>query len=332
MDNTPVKWAILGTSPISSVMAKAIQESSISQLVAIGSRSLDKAQTFADEFAIPKIYSDYFALLADDEIDVIYLGLPNHLHKEWIIHCAHAGKHILCEKPFVTDLAEAQDVFAILQKSNVFCMEALMYRCHPFTTKLLELVQSKVIGELVYINAAYTAHIADVANTTKGGAILNLGCYPVSLIRLLVGAEPIAMHALGEIDRARNNDCRASMVLKFPKDVMANVYTADDVKMFSQFAIYGTQGHIQVITNPWLPTRENNQIRIFLNNESSPTEINVTADKSLYTYQIDMVSQNVLAEQRSAELPGISWIDSLGNVAVLEAWREQLFYAEAALV
>ena len=246
------------------------------------------------------------------------------MHKEWIIRCAEAGKHILCEKPFVVDPIEAEEVFAAVKKANVFCMEALMYRCHPFTATLQELIQNKTIGDVRFINASYMADIAAVANTTKGGCILNLGCYPISLIRLLLGHEPIEMCVLGDMDMVRNNDSHASVILKFPNKILATVSTADDVGFYSQFDIFGTEGHLKLMTNPWYPNQEINKILIFKNDELNPIEISVTAEKPLYTYQIDVVNDAILKSHVSVGFPGISWEDSMGNIVVLDAWRKQV--------
>ena len=120
MSQERVKWGILGTSYISKVMAKAIQESSTSELTAVGSRSLSTAQLFSEEFSIPKFYDDYQLVLNDDEVNVIYIGLPNHCHKEWIIRAALAGKHILCEKPFVVSISDAHEVISIIDTSIHF--------------------------------------------------------------------------------------------------------------------------------------------------------------------------------------------------------------------
>lgn len=317
----PIKWGILGTSYISEVMANAIHESSTSQLLAVSSRSSDKAKLFSAKFSIPKFYDDYQALLDDEELDAIYIGLPNHLHKEWIIRCAQAGKHILCEKPFVLSSSEAQEVIAVIKKSQVFCMEALMYRCHPFTKKLQDLVQNKIIGDIKLYTATYTANIAEIANPTAGGSIRNLGCYPISLIRLLANAEPNEMCAMGRLNQKNSTDNQASILLKFADESIGVVSTADDTEMFWQFDIYGTKGNLKVVTNPWLPTQDNNKILIFSDNGESPTEINVTADKSLYTYQIDTVNENILDLDKNG---GISLLDSLGNTIVLETWLKKI--------
>lgn len=320
MLKTPVKWGILGTSYISEVMAKAIQESPISQLVAIASRSITTAKNFSEKFSVQKFFNNYEKLINDNDIDVVYIGLPNHLHKEWIIHCAQAGKNILCEKPLVISIEEANEVISVVEKSNVFCMEALMYRHHPFIKKLQELIQSKIIGEIKLYHAAYTANIADIANETAGGSIRNLGCYPVSLVRLLANAEPIEILGTGRMNQKNNTDNQASVILKFTDNSMAVISTADDLEMFWQFEVYGTKGHLKVVTNPWLPSSDDNKILVYLNNESTPTEINVKAEKSLYTYQIDFTNTQIMNKSSAKKY----LTESLGNTIVLEKWRQQV--------
>ena len=317
-----VKWGILGTSFISEVMAKAMQMSATSQLVAIGSRSIETANKFAKEYSIPRAYSDYHQLLNDPDLDAVYIGLPNHLHKEWIIRSAYAGKHILCEKPFVINEREAREVIAVLEKHNIICMEALMYRYHPFTKKLQSLINEKVIGNIRLMNATYTANIADIANPTAGGSIRNLGCYPVSLVRLLANAEPKEIISLGRINQKNKPDNQASVILKFANHSMAVISTADDLEMSWQFDVYGTEGRLKVLTNPWLPSDKDNQLVIYRNNAVTPIEVNVAADKLLYTYQIDAVNNQILKNATLYE--GVSLDDSLNNVIVLEAWVRQV--------
>jgi len=323
MQVNTIKWGILGTSFISEVMANAIHESETSELIAVGSRSLTTAVKFSNQFSIPKYYDNYEALLNDHEINAIYIGLPNHLHKEWIVRSARAGKHILCEKPFVISVDEAKEVIAILEQANVFCMEALMYRCHPLIKKLQELVQNKIIGDVKLYTATYTANIADIANATAGGSIRNLGCYPVSLVRLLAQAEPIEIRALGKMNPHNKTDNQSSVILKFENNAMAVISTADNLEMFWQFDMYGTEGRLKVVTNPWLPTCDNNKIIIERHNEKTPTELNIAAAKSLYTYQIDTVNLNI-NKKALLDDDGISLLDSLGNTIVLENWLQQV--------
>jgi predicted dehydrogenase len=330
MSSKQINWGILGTSKISTVMAKAIQASSTSNLLAVGSRTQENADNFAEEFKLPKAYGSFELLLNDPEIDAIYLGLPNHLHKEWIIRCAETGKHILCDKPFVTDIDEANAVFDFLKTTKVFFMEGLMYRCHPFILKLRELFQQKMLGDIRLYNATYMANIVGVANPTISGSILNLGCYPVSLILFLAGinqgtpvAEPVAMTALGRMDENNHNDRQASALLKFANGSSAMITVADDAGMYAQFDVYGTLGSMHFTTNPWLPDNNNNKISVKLHNQTDPIEIVVTAEKPLYTYEIDVANDSILHDRTSAAA-GVTWEESLATMSVLHAWREAI--------
>lgn len=323
---TPIRWGILGTSFISEVMANAIQEAGDSQVVAIGSRSADVGNAYARQFSIPKVYTDHQQLLNDPEIDAIYIGLPNHLHKEWIIRCAQAGKHILCEKPFTLSAQEAEEALTVVKQCGVFCMEALMYLYHPFTQQLQSILHNKTLGDVKLYNATYTANIAALANTTAGGSIRNLGCYPVSLIRLLANAEPIRILGQGRANDTAN-DRQASVILTFPDNAMAVISTADDLAMSWQLDIYGTEGSLSVVSNPWLPDREKNTIRIKRNQDDSPQDIHVSADKSLYCYQIEKMNNNIRNQHISAE-DRQSWQFSRNNVAVLEAWHRQVMESQ----
>lgn len=316
-----LKWGILGTSFISEVMAKAINDSENAELAAIGSRDKAKAASFAKKYNIPHSYSEYQHLLDDDSIDIVYIGLPNHLHKEWIIQCAKAGKHILCEKPLVLSFSEAEEAFSVVKQHNVFCMEALMYHCHPFTMQLKSLINEGTIGKIKHINAFYSANIAELANKSAGGAIRNLGCYPLSLIRLLVENEPHSIESIGQLNNDKTQDHLGITYLKFKNDTTATITTADHIDMLSQLTVFGSEGMIEINTNPWLPG-EANQITIKRGDKEEVRNFN--ADKSLYTYQIDTVCEQIARDLKNPETPGVSWEHSLGNVSVLEKWLKQI--------
>jgi predicted dehydrogenase len=326
-----IKWGILGTGFISGVMAKAIQDSTYGELVAIASRSVEKANAFAAQYAVPKTYTDQLLMLQDPDIDVIYIALPNHLHKEWIINCAQAGKHILCEKPFTTTSEDAITAFDATKNANVFCMEALMYRCHPLIHKLTEIIQSKIIGDVKHITAAYMANIVAFANPTAGGSIYDIGCYPLSLIRVIAGAtqnkvfaEPIEMIGLGTMNAEKKNDINASVILKFADNVTATITCAVDIGFFSQLDIFGTQGHLKLLTNPWLPDKEDNQIALYKNSQPTPEIITVAAPKALYTHQIDVVNSQIMNSKVNIGFEVISPEETLGNVQVIEQWLQQI--------
>lgn len=312
---TKVNWGILGTSFISEVMAQAFQDSEFANLIAIGSRSMHRAINFSEKFSVSKTYLDYEKLITDPDIQAVYIGLPNHLHKEWIIKCALAGKHILCEKPLVLDPDELYEVQAAVDAAGVYCMEALMYRHHPFAKKLKAIVESGLLGEIKLFNATYTADIAAIANPIAGGSLRNLGCYPISLIRWLANDEPEVVSAFGRQNTKTANDNQTSVLMKFTSDKLAMISTADDIAKHWHFEVHGSKGYLQSISNPWMPEQRDNIVRICLH-DGTTTEINVDADKSLYAYQIDLLSSKILQHH---DEQGISLEDSLGNITVIDA-------------
>lgn len=323
-----LRWAILGTSFISRTIAKAIQASAFAELTAIGTGSLEnsaeKSEIFAKDFSIPTIHKNYQAVLDDPNVDVVYIGLTNHLHKEWIIRCAEAGKHILCEKPLVLNLKEAEEVLAAIKSNKVFCMEALMYRCHPFIQQLQNLIKDadEGIGDIKTIHATYYANFAHLENPIAGGAIRNLGCYPISLIRLLLDEEPIEIQAQGLLNADKTIDNIAMAILKFKKNnVMVEVSISNNSNMWSQFHIVGNKGILSVTTNPWLPGEEN---LVIIKRDDKENIYRYTADKPLYTYQIDFVCEQIRTGQLIPNKNGITWEHSLGNIAVLEEWGRQV--------
>lgn len=315
------RWAILGTHWISGMMTDAIHESKNAELVAVGSRDLNKAKTFAEKYSIPKYYSDYSELLRDQDVDTVYIGLPNHLHKEWIIRCAKAGKHILCEKPFVLNIEEAQEALSVVKENNVFCMEALMYRCHPLIEELQNLLDDKIIGDIKLINATYTANIAHLANPKDGGAIRNLGCYPLSLIRLLAKEEPRLITAQGQLNENSGNASVALATLNFKNGIMATVSTADNIEMWWQFDILGTAGFLSIKNNIWFPEKNN---EIILHHDNQEKILKFSAEQSLYTYQIDCVNEHINRGCFSPSEKAVSWEHSLGNIAVMNEWIKQV--------
>ena len=170
----------------------------------------------------------------------------------------------------------------------------------------------------------YTANIAAIANPTAGGSIRNLGCYPISLVRLLAGAEPVEITAIGRINVDNQNDNQASAILKFENNVMAVVTTADDMEMYSQFDIYGTNGCLKVLTNPWLPDCVSNKIIIHHHDKAHSVEIDVTAQQSLYTYQIDAMCKKIFSANYLPAHEKKNWQDTLGNVITLDKWFQQV--------
>src|SRR5262249_15966019 len=228
-------WGILGTGSIARTLAAAIARSKTGKLVAVGSRSEAAANEFGDKFSVPRRHATYDALLADPEVQVVYISTPHSLHAQWAIRAAEAGKHILCEKPLAINHAQAMAIIEAAERAGVFLMEAFMYRCHPQTKKLVELVRDKAIGDIRLIEATFSfaANLGPeqrlANNELAGGGILDVGCYTVSMSRLLAGAahsqpfaEPIDVKGAGVLG-STGVDEYAAATFTFPGGILAQV-------------------------------------------------------------------------------------------------------------
>ena len=189
-----LRWGILGAGTIARTFARGLAASRTGTLVAVGSRSLATAESFGDEFDVAHRYGSYDDLLADADVQAVYIATPHPMHAEWAIKAAEAGKHILCEKPLTLNHAEAMAVVEAARAHNVFLMEAFLYRCHPQTAALVDLIQAGAIGAVRLIQATYGFNATFnpdgrlFRQDLGGGGILDVGCYPVSFARLIAGA------------------------------------------------------------------------------------------------------------------------------------------------
>jgi D-xylose 1-dehydrogenase (NADP+, D-xylono-1,5-lactone-forming) len=188
----PVRLGLLSTAAINAQSLGGARETDRVAVVAVGSRDGAKAQAYAAEHGIERSYGSYDALLADDEVDAIYIGLPNGMHHEWTLRALEAGKHVLVEKPYTRHTAEAEAAFTASKAAGLVLMEAFMYRHHPQTAIVRDLVVGGAIGRLQAVNATFTFPLEDLTNVRAlpeldGGALMDVGCYCVSAIRLLAG-------------------------------------------------------------------------------------------------------------------------------------------------
>jgi len=332
-----VSWGILGTGGIAKAFARALADSSTSELVAVGSRSQESAEAFGDEFGVPRRYGSYAGVLADPGVQAVYISLPNHLHAEWGINCARAGKHILCEKPLTATYAEAQALVEAARAADVFLMEAFMYRCHPKTAKLVELINSGIIGDVRVIQVNFSFNFGDqpenirAKRATAGGGIMDVGGYAMSLARLLAGAalgqdgpaEPVSLCGTGHIEPAYGVDTWAVAALKFPHDILATLTCGMQVNIWTPTVIFGSKGRI-VVPNPWFPGEkpEEAQIEVYVDGTDQPEIISVPGPAGLYTIEADLVAKHLA--DRQAPSPAMTWADSLGNMKALNEWRHQV--------
>ncbi len=268
-----LKWGLLATGGIAHTFARGLETSQTGELLAVGSRTQASADRFGDEFSVPRRHGSYEALLADPEVQAVYLSPPHPMHAEWAMKAAEAGKHVLCEKPLGMNEAEARRIIEAARQHDVFLMEAFMYRCHPVTTRLVELLREGLIGEVRVIQAAFSfAGGADprgrhLDKVLGGGGILDVGCYPASMSRLVAGvalggeiAEPLEVKGTAYFGDT-GVDEYAVAVARFPGGILAELATGVRVNQENVVRIFGTQGKIEV-PSPWFGSRDPGVSRI----------------------------------------------------------------------
>ncbi len=243
-----LRWGLLSTARINRALIPAIRASQRSELVAVGSRSLETGQQFAKKWGVPRVHASYEELLADRDVDVIYIPLPNHLHTEWTIKAMQAGKHVLVEKPLALTTAEVQAIGAAAKATGMKVAEAFMYRHHPKTLKVQELVAAGAIGDVRYIQGDF-AYILDRPGDIRwvaeygGGSIWDVGCYPISFIHMLMGRMPSTVHGYQVLAKS-GVDLTFTGHMDFPNGVLAHFYSSFGLPYDTRMEIVGSKGKI----------------------------------------------------------------------------------------
>ena len=333
--SSDLQWGIIGVGRIARVFARGLAGSTTGRLVAVGSRSQHKANEFSREFNVPRAYGSYEALLADGDVQAVYIATPHAFHAEWAIRAAEAGKHILCEKPLALNHGEAMAVVEAAIRHDVFLMEGFMYRCHPQTAKLVELLHDGAIGKVRMIRAAFSFHAAYdpenrlLNNHLGGGGILDVGCYCTSMARLVAGvakgkdfAEPIEVKGCAHLGETGVDEWAVAS-LRFPGDIVAQVAAGVQVSQDNVVQIFGSEGSI-TIPSPWGPSPDGGVARIIMHSEGQqePREILIETEKGLFTIEADTVASHI--DKRQAPPPAMTWDDTLGNMRTLDRWREAI--------
>lgn len=328
------RWGILGTGRIAATFADGLKQAATGKLAAVCSRDKAKAAAFAQAHGAAKAYGDFAALLADPDVDAVYVATPHPEHAWACVQLASAGKHILCEKPLALNAADADAVVHAARSNGVVLMEAFMYRCHPQTIKLVELLRAGAIGEPRLLQGAFAFNAGGAAITSRlladelgGGGILDVGCYPVSLARLVAGAtsglpfaNPLSVKGSGVLGTTGVDDY-ASALLQFSDGFIAEVGCGVRLDRDRRTTIYGTEGKL-CIDNPWVPPSNGAQWRIECHRAGKVSVFEETAAKHLYAYEADHFA--ALIEGAPTTAPGMPVEDTLGNMATLDQWRSEL--------
>ena len=330
-----LRWGVLGTGNAASVMAQAINASSTSILGAVASRSNQKAKDFSAKHDVLNYYSSYDELLADDNIDAVCIALPHYLHAEWSIKAAAAKKHILCEKPAAINANSASQVIDAVIQNDVFYMEGFMYRCHAQTKKLIELLREEAIGKIFLIEASFCYHGVfdndqiEFKKISGGGGILDVGCYPISMARLIASIannvdsiRPVEINGMAHIGSKSMSDDYAVAMMRFQDDIFAQVSCGVSLEHRNDVRIFGSKGSIH-IPSPWVPGGSGpGETVIYLKKTGVKEiqEIKVTTTTGLYEQEINTVAENII----NREAAEITLQDTLDNMATVELWRKSV--------
>lgn len=324
-----LNWGILGTSFISGVMADAIQAEGSTTIYAVAGRSLEPLNEFAKQYNVENTYQDFDALINDENVDIIYIALPNHLHHEYIIKAAEAGKAILSEKSLSVDMEKTDLSLQAVADNGVFFAEGLMYLNHPLIARIAEELNSGSIGKVKSVNGQYVASIAEFVNPGSKGALYNLGCYPVSLMHLIFkqafGSKFFDNYQLSAYGKqgADGNICDTAVTFQFKSGVLAQLHTAEDHGLHSQFTILGTKGSLTLASNPWLPEATGNQF-VVTEYEQTSRVVNVEAKGNGFLYQVSNIREAIERGDKTLKGTSAQPEDSRQIMKLLTDWESKV--------
>jgi predicted dehydrogenase len=330
-----VRWGLLSTARINERLIPAIRAVERCELLAVGSQGgLEKAECYASTWKIPRAYGSYEALLEDRDVDAIYLALPNGLHCRWSIAAARAGKHILCEKPIATTVAEVDEMADAAKRKGIVLQEALMMRYHPQTRQLQERLATGVIGDIRLIRGAFTFNLSRPGDirldpALGGGSIWDLGSYPVSFMRTMLRREPIEVHGWSSVGK-EGVDLSFAGHMQFSSGAVTQFFSSFQTAAYSSVEIFGSAGRVS-LELPYLnKVGVSSQVRIWRSGASRAagtfSDSPAIVDEEVLTFDNINAYQNEVESMIASILDGappvVSLAESRGNVATLAALCE----------
>ena len=337
-----IRWGIIGPGSIAHNFADALKQSYSGELISIASRTSNKLEEFGNKYQIKNEFrfNDYDALLENENIDAVYIATPHVFHAELSIRAAGKGKHILCEKPGPENFAEASRVIEKIKEAGVFYKEGFMYRCHPQIPALINIIKKNTIGNIKLITSSFGFDMQKIIPDHRlfdkklaGGAILDVGLYPVSLSRMVAGAaigkkftNPVSISAKARIGETGVDEI-SSATLTFEDNIIAEVSTAIMQNMDNNAIIEGEVGKI-IIDDPWMPGKDggpyNTKIRVIKNGTEEIQEFK--GPEHLFFFEAELASQTISKQRTEVPYPGMTWDDTLGNIKALDMWRKEIGY------
>jgi len=317
MPDRVLNWGLLSTARINRELIPVLKSSKRDRLTTVASRSLSAAQAYARKWAIPRFHGSYEALIEDPEVQVIYNPLPNHLHADWTIRALRAGKHVLCEKPLALTVDEVDAMAAAARERGTVLSEAFMYRHHAQTLRVREIVERGTLGQLQVIKGAFAFNLerpGDIrlVRDMGGGSIWDVGCYPISYARMLVGAEPLEVFGW-QVLAESGVDVVFAGQLRFADGVLAQFDCGFRSPERRYMEIIGSQGSLYV-PSPFRPGR-NEKLEL---RRAGSTETIVIKGDELYKGEVEDMAAAVL----NGASPRVSLAESRGNIAAITALLE----------
>jgi len=299
-----VRWGLLSTANINNALIPAIREAKQGELVAVASRTLEKAENYARDWEIPQAFGNYQEMLESGEVDAVYIGLPNHLHAEWTVNALQEGVHVLCEKPFATSLDEVDTVIAASEKFGKVVAEAFMYRHHPQTGIVKEWVQEGKLGQITLIRGAFDFRMGPDGRKPEslnvrlvpeygGGSLWDVGIYPLSYIQYLMDGPPDWVYGSQELGPTKVDEVFAGQMGFNTEDgeVLAQISCSFNTPFHTFIEIVGTEGRLHV-SRPFTNMDRKPQV-IFTDHKDRSKEIQVPK-KSLYLGEVEDLQNAIL--------------------------------------
>ncbi len=318
-----IRFGILSTANIAQkALIPAIERAENAEVVAIASGS-GKAKEVAEKFHIEKAYESYEELLDDPNVDAVYIPLPNHLHKEWVVKAAEKGKHVLCEKPAALDVKETEELVSICRENNVKFMEAFMYQFHSQHNRVKEIIASGEIGEVQMMEATFSFFMNDRENnirmdsTKGGGSIYDIGCYCIHSIRNILQTEPEHVYVEADIDPKFNVDEAAYGIFTMKIGVRAMFNCSFNSPMRNEYIVKGTKGFITV-PRAYRPDNHGHEGLIIVDKGNEVREEKVVSDQ--YKMEVEHFSQVILNDTE----PSYTGEDTIQNMNVIDACYESV--------
>lgn len=287
-----VRWGLLSTANINRRLIPAIRQSERGELVAVASRSSDKVAAYAKEWDIPQTFDSYEAMLSSDAIDAVYISLPNHLHREWAEYAMRQGKHVLCEKPFAITLADVDSMTAVSKETGVVLAEAFMYRHHPQTKLIGEMIDNGRLGKIRRLEASFSFQITVREGYQKnirlqpnlgGGSLWDIGIYPISLAQYVMGSAPDTVYGFQQVGESGVDEQFFGQMV-YANGGVAQINSSFHLPFYTRAQIFGDNGRLEIM-KPFTGIEPPEQKLIFYTNDGQAEEIHC-AEEYLYLGEV----------------------------------------------